>query len=311
MTKKTISVVIPCHNEEKNIPHLIPAIIKNLPKKYNYEIILVDDGSKDSTFFQIQNIAKKNKKVKGIALHRNFGHQAALLAGAQMTKGNAVITMDADFQHPPELIPKITSLWEKGYDLVQMQKKEVKSKNIIKHSIRKLGYSIWEKVSGGVLVPGVSDFRLMDAKICEYLVESQERVIFLRGLTNLAARKPITIPYQVAKRKFGKSSYTFNMFVNMFINGFISFSTFPLRIAAITGFAMILISGTLLTLDIILATITHKRIIQGFTTLAFLIIILNGFLIFYMGIIGEYLGVIFKEVKKRPKFLIERTVNIK
>lgn len=308
---KLISIVIPCHNEEKNIAPLAKELVKVIPKKYRYEIIFVDDGSKDKTYIEIFKLGRKNKHVKGISLHRNFGHQAALVAGTHYSKGNAIIMMDADFQHPPALLPKIINLWESGHDLIQMQKAQEKTTNAIKKIIRAFGYKTWQFVSGGVLIPGVSDFRLMDRQLVKYLLDSQEREIFLRGLTNLAANNSITIPYNVGKRKFGKSSYTVKMFINMFVNGFISFSTFPLRIASTIGLIMTVVSTTLLLGDVLLALITQRRIIQGFLTLVFLMIILNGFIIFYMGVLGEYLGVIFREVKKRPMYLIGKMINIK
>src|SRR5690242_2389911 len=120
MAKKTVSIVLPCHNEDKNLPLLVPEIIKNIPKDYGYEIILVDDGSQDRTKFEIAKLSRKNKKVKGIIFYRNFGHQIALLAGISKAKGKAIITMDADFQHPPKMIKTILAYWEKGYDFVQM-----------------------------------------------------------------------------------------------------------------------------------------------------------------------------------------------
>src|SRR5258708_21592540 len=142
--KTLISVVLPCHNEEENLPTLIPSILKNIPKKYAVEIICVDDGSKDNTSIVIKAIASKNKNVKGILLHRNFGHQMALLAGIKKSSGKAIITMDADFQHPPFLLPKVIFYWEKGYDLIQLVKKTKKKNNSSTEFARKIGYKIWQ-----------------------------------------------------------------------------------------------------------------------------------------------------------------------
>lgn len=304
---RLISVVLPCHNEEKNITPLLTEIKKSIPRGYNYEIVFVDDGSTDSTRFVIEKLAKKDKKVRGIILHRNFGHQWALYAGIVKARGEAVITMDADFQHPPQAISKMVNGWMEGHDVIQMQKSDAESSK----TTRSLAYKVWKWVSGGILIPGASDFRLIDRKVVDYLSYSEEREIFLRGITQIAASNPLVIKYKVGKRKFGKSSYTHKMFLNMFINGFISFSTFPIRIASIFGLILAFCSAAFLLTDILRAFITGRSIIQGYITIVLLILILNGFIIFYMGILGEYLGVIFREVKKRPKYIVEKEINFR
>src|SRR3989344_7283408 len=248
---KTISVVLPCLNEAQNLPLLIPQIIKSIPKKYNYEIILVNDGSSDNTTTMIELLARKNKNIKGIIFYKRFGHQPALKAGIENATGSAVITMDSDFQHPPSLIPKLIKLWEKGYDLVSAQKTEDHSSGKLMRFGRKIGYFIWQKVSGGLLIPGVSDFRIMSREISLYLKENPEKEIFIRGLTQLVAKNPTSIKYKVGKRKFGKTSYTLSLATNLFINGFISFSTFPLRSAWVLGIIFFLIIGIYLIFDIV------------------------------------------------------------
>lgn len=303
---KSVSIITPCHNEGKNISPLVKEIKENIPRKYSFEIILVDDGSSDDTESSIEKECNKDKRVRGIILHRNFGHQMALLAGIKAATGDAIVMMDADFQHPPKLIPLMLNEWEKKHDLVRMIKRKSDS-----GFIRKLGYNLWQWISRGMVFAGSSDFRLIDRKIGIFLAKSTERVIFLRGLVSSIARNPVNLTYQVGKRKFGSSSYSYKMFFNLFVNGIISFSTFPLRIASITGLIMTTGATFFLGGDIIFALITHTHIVKGYTTLVLLTIMLNGFVIFYLGIVGEYIGVIFREVKRRPKYIIERTLNIK
>lgn len=305
-----ISIVIPTFNESGNIPLLIPAIIKNIPKKYNYEIIFVDDNSPDGTFEMIKKMGRKNKKIKGICMYRRFGLQPSFMAGIQRAKGDAIITMDADFQHPPEMIPKLISLWEGGYDLIQPQKEEDESFNPLLKSARQIAYRAWENISNGTLISGVSDFRLMDHKVAEFILSSGEAEVFLRGLVNMAANNPLLIPYKVSKRKFGQSSFKLNKLLNIFIIGLISFSPRPLRLASFFGLAIALLTTLFLLVDFILAVGFGKRIIPGYVTIVLLVLILNGFIIFYLGIIGEYIGVIFKEVKNRPKYIIGKSVNL-
>lgn len=308
---KKISIVIPTFNESKNVPLLIPAIIKNIPKKYDYEIIFVDDNSPDGTYEVIRKIAQKNNRVKGICMYRRFGLQPSFLAGLQKASGNAIITMDADFQHPPEMISQLIDLWEKGYDLIQPQKLEDTSFNPFLRSIRQVCYKVWENISEGTILPGVSEFRLMDRKVAEFISSSGETETFLRGLVNMGANNPLLIPYKVGKRKYGKSSFNMNQLINIFILGFISFSPKPLRIASFFGLLIAFSTTLYLVLDILNATINHgQRILPGWGTIVFLLLILNGFIIFYLGIIGEYIGVIFKEVKKRPQYIIGKEVNL-
>ena len=202
--EKLVSVVLPCHNEEKNIGEIVPEITQNIPSSYDYEIICVDDGSSDNSLKEIEQLSRKNNKVKGLSFYRNFGHQQALRAGIEKAKGEVVITMDADFQHPPNLIPKLIALWEKGFDLVQGQKKSDKNASLLINIQRKLGYFLWTKISDGVILPGVSDFRLMSRPIATYIADSNESEVFLRGLVQLAAKKPTTLPYEVNKRRYGK-----------------------------------------------------------------------------------------------------------
>lgn len=307
---KSISIVIPTFNESKNIPLLTLAIIRNVPKNYNYEIIFVDDNSPDGTFEIIRKMGSKNKRIKGICMYRQFGLQPSLMAGIQRARGDAIITMDADFQHPPEMIPKLISLWEKGYDLVQPQKEEDHSFNPFLRPARRVAYKAWENISNGVLIPGVSDFRLMDHKVAEFIVSSGESEVFLRGLANMAANNPLLTPYKVGKRKFGKSSFNINKLLNIFILGFVSFSTKPLRLASFFGLAIALLTTLFLLTDFIFIVSFGKKIVPGYVTIVLLILILNGFIIFYLGIIGEYIGVIFKEVKNRPKYIVKKSVNL-
>lgn len=308
--RKLISVVLPCHNEEKNLPLLIPEVIKNIPPAYDYEILLIDDGSFDKTYIIIRKLAGKNKRIKGIRFYKNFGHQEALIIGIKNAKGAALITMDSDFQHPPDKLPKMISLWEKGHDVVFLQKKEDLSSQSLFRTARNLGYRLWSSVSDGVIIPGVSNFSLIDRSIADYITQGDEHEIFLRGLIHTAAAKPILIPYKVAKRKFGDSSYNFNKKINLFINGLISFSTKPLRIAAVFGLLLGIGSLLFLVIDWVNAIFAGRKIISGYLTIVFLMLIMDGFIIFYLGVLGEYIGVIFKEVKKRPQYMISEKINI-
>lgn len=308
--KKKISIVIPTFNESKNAPLLVRELISNIPKKYDYEIIFVDDNSPDNTYGEIFKIARKNKKIKGLCMYKRAGLQSSIMAGVKSAKGDAVINMDADFQHPPSLLPKLISLWEKDHDLILPVKKEDKSSGKVITKLRHIGYKIWENLSDGVLIPGTSEFRLMDRKVVNYLLENQESEIFIRGLVNLASRNPVFIPYKVGKRKYGKSSFSIKRLLGVFSNGIVSYSIKPLRLAAVFGLLVAFSTFIFLSIDILSSIFSGKRILAGWLTLVLLMLILNSFIIFYLGIIGEYLGVIFKETKKRHKYMVGKSVNL-
>ncbi len=305
-----ISVVLPCLNEEKNLSPLVEEIKKSIPTKYQAEIICVDDGSLDNTWGTIIKLSSKHKWVKGVRFHKTFGQQAALMAGIKEAKGQAIITMDADFQHPPKILPKLIKKWEKGHDLIQAKKKVDKTVSIFKKVGRDLGYLIWTKISDGILIPGVSDFRLMDKRVVEYLLKSGEDQVFIRGIVMLGAQNPSVINYKVGKRRSGTSADTFKKLVNLFITGFISFSIKPLRTASIFGILLITSSCLFLLYSLLNAVFLDRHIIEGWMTMVLFTLTLNGFIILYLGVLGEYIGILFKEIKDRPMYIIEEKINL-
>ncbi len=314
--QKLISVVIPCYNEQGNINLVVSELRKYLPSKYRKEIIFVDDGSSDDTRKEIKKLAKKDKSIKAIFLYRNFGHQYALFSGMKFSSGDAVISMDADLQHPPEYIPELIKQWEAGHDLVVAQKISEVHTNFIMRILRSAGYRLWAFVTSGVLAEGISDFRIANRSLIDYISKLEERRLFTRGLIVMHSRNPSSIKYHVGKRIKGESKYNFKLknikrTINLFTDGIISFSFLPLRIASLGGLIVILL-GILFTIFSIYSKIVLKKpIIEGWTTLVSLQTISFGFIILYMGILGEYLSVIFDETKKRPRYWISETVNIK
>lgn len=308
--KKIISIVLPCLNEENNIPLLISQIIHHIPIKYAYEIIVVDDGSTDNSKLILQKLAQKNKNIKCIFLYKRSGHQKVLQIGISFSKGDAIIMMDSDFQHPPELIQKFIEKWEQGYDLVNGKKIDNRNISIFRRIQDKLGYYIWSKISSGVITPGVSDFRLISKEIAEFINSSKEDSIFIRGMVNLASKNTTYVTYKAEKRRYGKSSYSFSDLIELFINGFISFSPKPLRVAFVVGIITFTIAGLFLAIDLTYALIIKKKIIEGWLTLVYLTFLVNSMLLIYLGVLGEYVGVIFREVKKRPSYIIDKTINI-
>jgi glycosyltransferase involved in cell wall biosynthesis len=307
--KKKISVVLPLYNEEDNVFPLVEKIKSLFPKKYALEFILIDDGSTDKTREKVR-LLTKSKNVKAIFLYHNFGHQIALSVGLASVEAQAAIALDADFQHPPELIPAMISLWEGGYDLVVAQKKEDPSAPLGLKVFRLLGYNLYRLFGEKYLLPGVSDFYLMDKSVLAYVKKCSEKRLVLRALVVSAAKNMSIIPYRVAKRKEGVSGYSFMKRLNFFSNSIIFFSLVPLRLASLIGLVLMFCSFAYLIFVLITKFIVGKQIVQGWTALVSLLIILFGFLFFYLGILGEYLGAIFDEVKNRPRFWVEETINM-
>ncbi len=309
--KKLISIVIPACNEQDNIIPMVKAILKAVPGIFDTEVILVDDGSRDQTKAKVLSLTK-DKRIKGIFLYRNFGHQAALLAGIHSATGEAVITMDADFQHPPEVIPQMLKLWQQGHDLVVAQRNSRDNKGWprLLQPFRLIGYGLYKLLAGKTLYPGVSDFRLMDKTVAEYLRQCSEYRAILRGLVMLPARQIVFIPYQLGLRRSGKSKYPFVKLLNLFIFSITSFSLAPLRFALYIG-ALIVISTFCYAIYVVVDKILlHKPIIEGWTSMVVLISILFGMLFFYLGLLGEYIGALFEEVKRRPRYMVESTINL-
>ncbi len=307
---KAISVILPCFNESKNLSPLTKLIIKKIPTKYKYEIIIVDDGSSDNSVASIRELCSKNKKIKGVLFHRNFGQQAALKAGVDNSRGDAVITMDSDFQHPPEIIPIFIKRWEEGFDLVLGRKIDDKTASIFHKLMRQIGYKLWDVLTNNIIPPYVSEFRLMDKSVASYIKSVDEKEPFLRGLVSLFAKKQAIVPYKVGSRIHGKSNYSTRTLVITFLNGVISFSATPLRIGWIIGLVISICSGVYIFLDTAIAILSNRPIVEGWETIVSLNIMFGGFNILYLGIIAEYIGAIFREIKNRPLYQIHEKLNI-
>lgn len=309
--RKKISVVIPLYNEEQNVRPIVQEITRHIPSRYEYEIILVDDGSTDNTIREIESLSK-NKRIKGIVFYKNYGHQSALLAGIHRASGDAVITMDADFQHPPQQIPELIRQWEEKHDLVLAKHSFGDSAgfSLKTQPFRLLGYGIYKLIAGEVLVAGVSDFRLMDRSLVSHINQYREIRFVLRGLTMQQAKNPIIIPYRLNKRKFGSSKYSFSKLSTLFLNSVTSFSLRPLRLSFLISITLIVLTLFYLVYILYQKFVVGQQIIQGWTALVFLVSILFSFLFLYLGLIGEYIGSISEEVKQRPRYFVERTLNL-
>lgn len=297
-----LSIVLPSYNEEQNISNTAKVLRELLEtEKIEYELIFINDGSKDATFAEIQKAAQENPCVKGASFSRNFGKEASIFAGLQMAAGDAVIVMDCDLQHPPQAIPKMWKLWQEGYEVVEGVKTS-RGKESLAH---KLSAGLFYKIMSAIIkmdMNASSDFKLLDRKVVDVLVQLPEKNTFFRALSFWAGFKTTSLEYEVQERQFGESKWSVISLMKYAISNATSFSTLPLQLVTIMGVISIVFS-------LILAVQTLVRFlmgnsVEGFTTVILLILIIGGFIMLSLGIIGHYIARIYEEVKGRPKFII-------
>lgn len=304
---KKISIVIPAHNEQENVA-LIHRKIKQVfdgLTHYCFEIIFVNDGSRDNTQQQLEELSQKYSEVKFIEFSRNFGHQPAVKAGIDNADGNAVISMDGDLQHPPELIPELIKKWEEGNDIVFTIRTYPKEISFFKRKTSDFFYKLLSSLSDVNLTKGGgSDFRLMDASAVEVMRNFNEDDLFLRGLTSWMGFKQTGIEFTANERQSGKSSYNLKKMITFAFTGITAFSVKPLSIAAYLGFLFSGLSVIGYGLYVLYSFI-EKTEISGWASLIMTIVFFGGLQLIILGIIGIYLGKIFKEVKQRPNYIIK------
>ena len=303
---KKISIVVPVCNEKGNVPLLIDAvcnIMELLP--YNYSITFVDDGSNDGTVDAIKEQAKIKSKVFFVALSRNFGHQNALKAGLDLSDGDAVISMDGDLQHPPELIPELIKHWEDGYDIVYTIRKDHQEIPMMKRKTSNLFYNFMNRLSDIELEAGTADFRLMDKRVVAACRNFSEMDLFWRGLVKWIGFKQLGVEYEPAERRFGKSKYTYKKMMQFALRGITSFSIKPLSIAIYLGFTFSILS--LLYVPYVLYAYYFGHVISGWASVIVTIAFFGGLQLLILGIIGMYLGKLFIQSKDRPHYVIKES----
>lgn len=304
---KKIAVVIPSYNEEGNIEVMVTALHAVFSTlNYEYDLIFVDDGSSDRTLERLKQLAAKDTRLFFIELSRNFGHQNALKAGVDSAKANAVITMDGDMQHPPELIPKLLKKWEEGYDVVYTRREEDKKLTFFKKKTSKAFYKLMNYLSEVQFEPGTADFRLMDEKVVSVFSDFSENELFIRGLVNWLGFKQFGIDYQPAERFSGESKYTIKKMMRFAIQGITSFSIRPLYIAIYLGLG-ISFFAFMVYIGYVIYSLIYGHVISGWASLISTVVFFGGLNLIVMGIIGIYVGKLFMQSKNRPNYLIKET----
>ncbi len=307
--KELCSVVIPVYAESSHLSLVFKTIDKVFyPLQIPYELILIDDGSPDNTWDVIKELAEKHPFIiKGVRLSRNFGKECALSAGIEIARGEAVIVMDGDLQHPPELIPEMVHIWRKSdVDIVEAIKVSRGKESIFGRISAKLFYAILNKMSGYNL-RGASDYKLLDRKVVNAWLKMPERNLFFRGMTAWLGFKRVQIPFKVAPRVGGKSGWSTLRLIKLAITGVTAFSALPLHFVTLCGCLFLILATTLGTQTLFLKLTGGA--IDGFATVILLLLITGSLIMISLGIIGLYLAKIHDEIKGRPRYLVSEIIN--
>ena len=304
--KKHVSFVVPVFNEEDNLHEFharLKAVMSQLP--YDYDIIFVDDGSRDASAAILYKLSQTDEHVQAYLLSRNFGHQMALTCGLDHAEGDAVITMDGDLQHPPELVPELVRLWESGFEIVQTVRKDTEDASYFKKMTSACYYKIINKMSRVSITAGGSDFRLMDRVAVEALKLYGERARFIRGLVNNLGFNFTTFEFVAPPRFAGQSKYNLRKMFHFALDGITAFSNVPLRWALYAGLSFGL-GSMLVIVHVMFIKFFTEDAVPGWATIAASVLFLGGIELVGLGILGEYIGRIFEEVKQRPLYLVKQ-----
>ena len=305
---KLVSIVIPAHNEEENIIVIIDRIEKVFVElAYAFEILVVDDGGTDKTLEVIEELARTRQNFFYIEFSRNFGHQPALKAGLDFAKGDCVISLDADLQHPPEMFKQMLEKWEQGYEVVYTRRKEDKRQSFRKRKTSTYFYKLLNSLSSIEIEPGTADFRLLDRRVVDVFKGFKENDLFVRGMVKWLGFKQFGIDYIPEERFAGASKYNLKRMMSLAIRGVTSLSTKPLHIAVYIGFFFSFIS--LLYIPYVIYAIYMGISVNGWASLITTVAFFGGLQLMILGIIGIYIGKMFMQTKNRPTYII-RSSNL-
>ena len=307
-----VSLVIPMYYEEQVAEECYKRVTKVLKeiKNYEYEVIFVNDGSKDKTLEILENIAKEDKNIKVVSFSRNFGHQAAVTAGLKYVTGDAIVIMDADLQDPPELIPDMLRYWEDGYEVIYGKRKTREGESAFKLLTAKAFYNTLNKLSDVEIPKDTGDFRLVDKKVVAVINSLPEHNKFLRGLFSWVGFKQYAYEYERKERFAGKTKYPLKKMFKLAQDGILSFSTKPLKIVGGLGIISVIISICILIYSILSFAFKWNNLTPGWTSLMCTITFLGGVILISLWMIGEYIARIYDETKQRPQYIVDKTINI-
>jgi dolichol-phosphate mannosyltransferase len=302
-----LSVVAPVYNEESTIQEFysrVCAALEGLP----FELVLVDDGSSDGTPIALDHIASTDPRVRVVFLSRNFGHQTALTAGLDHARGDAVVMLDADLQDPPELIVRMLDHWRAGCDVVYAVREQREGESRFKLATARWFYRLFDKLAQVELQPNSGDFRLLDRRALDALLSMRERSRFLRGMTVWVGYRQAAVPYRRDPRYAGETKYTLSRMLRFSLDAISSFSHRPLQLATLLGFMISTLAFIAIPVVVVLRILGSY--LPGFGSITIAVLLLGGIQLIAIGIIGEYVGRIYDEVKDRPLYLVKARLNM-
>lgn len=303
-----ISVVIPVLNEAQGLRGLLDRLCPVLERLGDWDIIFVDDGSTDGTLEAIRAVNLSDPRVKAVALSRNFGKEIAIAAGMRYARGDAVVIMDADLQHPPEVIEAFVAKWRAGFQVVYGERLDRAHESPIRRMLSRAFYRVFNALSKCDIPEGAGDFRLLDRRAVDAMNALGERSRFNKGLFSWIGFRAIGVPYSDADRKHGRSRWSFRSLVRFALDGLTSFTTIPLRVWSLLGL-VISLTAFVSALGFLVRTLVYGADVPGFPSLIISVMILSGVQLISLGVVGEYLGRVYEEVKARPLFIVAEEIG--
>lgn len=305
-----LSIVIPIFNEENNLDELSKRLIELQRRESSttFEFILVNDGSEDASYPKMVMLANQSKYFKLIDLSRNFGHQLAITAGMDHACGDACIIMDGDLQDPPEIIPNLIQKWKEGFEIVYAVREKRDGESFFKLISAKLFYRLLKKITNVEIPVDTGDFRLIDRKVLDVLKGMPEKHRFIRGMVAWSGFKSCPVYYHREKRFAGTTKFTLGKMIQFSLNGITSFSTYPLKLASSLGL-IVSTSGFIYLFYVMYLALFTNKTVEGWASMMVVVLFLGGVQLLSLGVIGEYVGRINEEVKKRPNYIISEKVN--
>ena len=308
---KKVSILIPCYNEAESLETLYAALLQLMDSQtdYQWEVLMVNDGSKDQTLSVIKQLRSRDQRICYIDLSRNFGKENAMLAGFDYATGDCLVIMDADLQHPPHVIPDMLKFWEEGYEDVYAKRITRGKESWLRKRFTLLYYRLLQKTTRVEILENVGDFRLLDRKCIDALKQLRETQRYTKGMYCWIGFKKHEILFEQGDRQAGESSFNFFRLLSLAMDGITSFTTAPLRIATVLGLLMSSVAFAYMCY-VLITTMIWDDPVAGYPTLMTVILFLGGVQLLSLGIIGEYLGRIFYETKERPVYLVRETEGV-
>ena len=304
---KKISILIPCYNEEKSLPMLYPELVKLMDGHpgYDWELLFVNDGSTDDTLAVLKRLRQQDARVNYMDLSRNFGKEAAMLAGFDYVTGDCMVIIDADLQHPPTLIPEMIKCWEQGYDDVYAKRRTRGKESWLRKRLSLQFYKILQSSSRFGVLQNVGDFRLLDRCCINALKKMRESERYTKGMYSWIGFKKKEVEFEQGDRVAGESSWSYRRLFSFALDGITSFTSVPLRVSTIVGF-LVSLCAFLYMIYVFVKALIWGDPVQGYPTLVILILFLGGVQLLSLGIIGEYIGRIYNETKNRPDYIVRQ-----